>query len=46
MVTAVHEENKKRSLAQIETEFKSRKKTTASEGVTVEALKDAMTDVK
>ncbi len=46
IVTAVNEENKKRALEQIESEFKSRKKTVESEGIKVEDLKEAMTDVK
>lgn len=46
VVTAVNEEKRKASVEQIEAEFKSRKKTVEEEGVTVEALKSAMTETK
>ncbi|KKU14727.1 DNA-directed RNA polymerase subunit beta' [Candidatus Wolfebacteria bacterium RIFCSPLOWO2_01_FULL_45_19] len=41
MVTAVNEENKKRSQSEIEKEFKARKKTSKIEGVSADALKEA-----
>jgi DNA-directed RNA polymerase subunit beta' len=46
IVTAVNEDHKNQSLEQIEAEFKSRKKTVAEEGIDVDALKSAMSDVK
>ncbi len=46
IVTAVHTESKDKALEQIEAEFKSRKKTIAEEGIDIDALKSAMSDVK
>ena len=46
IVTAVADENKARALEQIESEFKSRKKTVEQEGIDVDALKSAMSETK
>lgn len=46
IVTSVDEEAKKRALDQIKSEFTSRKKTVEDEGITVDQLKDAMSDLK
>ncbi|MCH7937181.1 MAG: hypothetical protein IH994_08845 [Proteobacteria bacterium] len=46
IVTAVHEDNRKRVLEQLEREFEARKKTTRKEGIKVEALRSAWTDTK
>ncbi len=46
IVTAVSEDNQKRALEQIESEFKSRKKTVDAEGIDVASLKSAMSETK
>jgi len=46
IVTAVHTDHKDKALEQIESEFKSRKKTVEQEGIDIDALKSAMSDVK
>ncbi len=46
IVTSVDEASQKRALAEIESEFKSRKKNAASDGTDVDALKSAMSDIK
>ncbi|MEK7611851.1 MAG: DNA-directed RNA polymerase subunit beta' [Patescibacteria group bacterium] len=46
VVTAVHEENRKRALQDLEKEFKARKKTIEGEGSTVEDLETAMEEIK
>lgn len=46
IVTKVNDDNQKRALSEIESEFKSRKKNAEAEGVDPEALKSAMSDIK
>jgi len=46
IVTNINEENKTAALEQIASEFKSRKKTVEQEGIDIDALKSAMSDVK
>ncbi|PIT93038.1 MAG: DNA-directed RNA polymerase subunit beta' [Candidatus Harrisonbacteria bacterium CG10_big_fil_rev_8_21_14_0_10_38_8] len=46
IITTVDEEKQKRALDQIATEFKSRKKTVKEEGIDLDSLKKAMSDVK
>ena len=46
IVTSVNEDNKKKALEQIESEYKSRKKTTTEDGVDPDSLKSAMSDIK
>ncbi|PIR88011.1 MAG: DNA-directed RNA polymerase subunit beta' [Candidatus Harrisonbacteria bacterium CG10_big_fil_rev_8_21_14_0_10_45_28] len=46
MVVNVNEDAQKEAIAQIESEFKARKKTVKDEGIDVEDLKEAMSEVK
>ncbi|TSC67224.1 MAG: DNA-directed RNA polymerase subunit beta' [Parcubacteria group bacterium Gr01-1014_73] len=46
IITGIHEENRKRVLAEIEKEFKTRKKSAKEEGVKSDALKEATMDAK
>ncbi len=46
IITSIDEESKKRILEDLEREFKSKKKTASEEGVKVEDLKSALSDVR
>ena len=46
IITSVHKEHKERTLADLEREFKARKKSAAEEGVKIEELKAGMVETK